>query len=56
MTNTQLVLILAGVFAVAAIVAGVAMLAGPAWALVAGGVLALVAVVVLYDPSEKRPV
>lgn len=38
----------------AAIVAGVALLGGLAWALIAGGVLGLVVIVLLFDPKAKR--
>lgn len=40
--------------AVAAIVAGVVLLAGLAWGLVAAGVFGLVGAFLLYDPSGKR--
>lgn len=53
MTAQQAVL-LAAVFAAGLIVAGVAVLAGVAGALITAGVLMLVAAVVLYDPA-KRP-
>lgn len=57
MTNTwTIVLLLAGVVAVTA---GVMLLAGPGWALVTGGVFALLLAVLLYDTdrrgSEQRP-
>jgi len=39
--------------AVAAIVAGVVLLAGAAWGLIASGVSALAAAVLLYDPAER---
>lgn len=42
------------VLALALIVAGVALLAGPAWALITAGIGALVGAVVLYDPADKR--
>jgi hypothetical protein len=54
MTKTQLLCVVA-VLAAGAIVAGVAMLTCAAWALVAGGILALVGVGLLYDPAERRP-
>ena len=40
--------------AVALIVAGVALLVGAAWALIAAGVFALAAAVALYDPADKH--
>lgn len=55
MTKTQLLCVIA-VLAAGAIVAGVAVLTrNPGWALVAGGILALVGVGLLYDPAERRP-
>lgn len=42
------------VIAVAAIVAGVVLLAGLAWGLICFGGLALAAAVLLYDPAGKR--
>lgn len=42
------------VAAVVAIIAGVVLLAGAAWGLITGGVLALVGAVMLYDPAGKR--
>jgi hypothetical protein len=40
--------------AVAAIVAGVVLLAGVAWGLIVVGVFALVAAVLLYDPAPRN--
>lgn len=37
----------------AAVVVGVGLLAGVAWALIAAGVLAIVGAVVLYDPKPS---
>lgn len=54
MTKTQL-LILVALLCVTAIVAGVHLLAGLPWALIAAGVAGLAGVVLLYDPVEKRP-
>ena len=42
------------ILALALIVAGIALLAGPAWALIAAGIGALVGAVVLYDPADKH--
>jgi hypothetical protein len=53
LTSTHIAALLA-ILAVALIVAGVALLAGVAWALISAGVFALVAAVVLYDPTDKR--
>lgn len=53
MTSQQFSAALALV-AVVAIVAGVVLLAGGAWGLIAGGVLALVGAFLLYDPAGKR--
>ena len=39
---------------VAAIIAGVTMKYGVAWALIVGGVLCLVIAVLLFDPKAKR--
>lgn len=41
--------------AVVAIIAGVVLLAGVAWGLITGGVFAMAAAVLLYDPAGKRP-
>jgi predicted membrane channel-forming protein YqfA (hemolysin III family) len=46
--------VILAVLAVALIVAGVALLAGTAWALIAAGVFTLVAAVVLYDPDLDK--
>jgi hypothetical protein len=43
------------IVAAVAIIAGVVILAGVGWGLIAGGVLALAAAVVLYDPAPKKP-
>lgn len=51
MTPTRLSAVLA-IVAVALIVAGVALLAGPAWALITAGICVLMAAVVLYDPAK----
>lgn len=40
--------------AVAAVVAGVVLLAGPAWALIAGGGFGLVGAFLLYDPKARQ--
>lgn len=53
MTSLQTSAVLA-LLAVTAIVAGVVLLAGVAWGLITGGVLGLVAAVLLYDPAGKR--
>lgn len=53
MTPTQLSAALA-LTAVAAVVAGVVILAGVAWALIAGGAFGLVGAFLLYDPKAKR--
>lgn len=53
MTLTQILLVVA-VLGMAAVVAGVAMLWGPAVALMAGGGIAIVAAVVLVDPAALR--
>ena len=52
--NLQTLAAVLAVAAVAAIVAGVVLLAGLAWALIAGGGFALLAAVLLYDPAGKR--
>lgn len=54
MTQLALILLLVAVLGAAAVTAGVALLAGPGWALVTGGGLALAAGVALLDPSELR--
>lgn len=54
MTQLALVLLVLGVLGAAAVTAGVAVLAGGGWALVAGGLLAIVAAVALLDPAELR--
>lgn len=48
------VLLALALLGAAAITAGVALLTGLAWALIAAGIAALVAVVVLYDPAAVR--
>lgn len=53
MTLTKVSILLAAI-GVAAVIAGVVLLAGPAWALITGGVLSAVTAVVLYDPDVKR--
>lgn len=54
MTAQRLTAVLALAAAVL-IIAGVVLLAGAAWGLITGGVLALLAAVTLYDPTpEKR--
>ena len=53
MTSLHAATVLA-VLAVAAIVAGVVLLSGAAWGLIAGGCLGLAAAVLLYDPASKR--
>ena len=50
MTTIRL-LVLAALAAMAAVVAGVVVLAGTGWGLIAGGVLTLAGVVMLYDPN-----
>ncbi len=52
MTLTQIAILLA-VLGAAAVVAGVVLLVGPAWGLIAAGVLLVVGAVVLYDPDVK---
>lgn len=54
MTQVALILLVVAVLGAAAVVAGVALLTGAGWALVTGGLLAIVAAVVLLDPSELR--
>lgn len=54
MTLNQTVLL--GFVAVAAICGGVFLVFGPGWALITGGVLVLVGVVVLYDPQPDAKV
>lgn len=51
---TQQVSAALALVAVAAIVAGVVLLAGGAWGLIAGGVFALAGAILLYDPTGKR--
>ncbi|UGT65318.1 hypothetical protein LTT66_18280 [Nocardia gipuzkoensis] len=53
MTLAQIWLLVA-VLGAAAVVAGVALLAGAPWALITGGVMAIVGAVLLVDPSEIR--
>jgi hypothetical protein len=53
MTLAQIWLLVA-VAGAAAVVAGVAILAGAPWALITGGVMAIVAAALLVDPSEIR--
>lgn len=52
MTLTQVSVLLAAIGA-AAVVAGVALLAGLAWALITGGVLLAAAAIALYDPMRR---
>lgn len=54
MTQVALVLLIVAVLGMAAVVAGVAMLWGAGWALIAGGLLAIIAAVVLVDPVQMR--
>lgn len=54
MTQVALVLLLVALLGAAAIVAGIAILAGLGWALIAGGVLAIVAAVLLLDSDDMR--
>ncbi|WP_280371145.1 hypothetical protein [Nocardia wallacei] len=51
---TAWVLLAVALLGAAAIVAGVAVLFGLGCALIAGGVLALVAAIVLFDPAKVR--
>lgn len=53
MTSQRVSAVLA-VVAVVAIVAGVVLLAGVAWGLIAGGVLAAVGAFLSYEPVGKR--
>ncbi|WP_454199579.1 hypothetical protein [Nocardia sp. Marseille-Q1738] len=53
MTVAQIWLLVAVLGAVA-VVAGVALLAGAPWALITGGVMAIVAAVLLVDPAALR--
>lgn len=46
--------LVAAVAAAGLIVAGVALLAGPAWGLIAAGVLIAAATVLLYDPAATN--
>lgn len=52
MTPTRVSAALA-ILALALIIAGVALLAGLPWALIAAGIGALIGAVVLYDPTDK---
>ncbi|WP_330253130.1 hypothetical protein OG874_00495 [Nocardia sp. NBC_00565] len=54
MTQLTLILLVMAVLGAAAVVAGVGMLVGAPWALITGGVLAIVAAVVLLDPADMR--
>lgn len=51
---TRLESTLAAIFCLVAIVAGVALLGGLAWALLVGGVMGLVITFLLFDPAAKR--
>jgi O-antigen/teichoic acid export membrane protein len=51
---TRLESTLTAVCCLTAIVAGVALLGGLAWALIIGGVLGLVITFLLFDPAAKR--
>jgi len=51
---TRLESTFAAIGCLAAIVAGVALLGGLAWALITGGVLGLVVTFLLFDPAAKR--
>lgn len=54
MTQLTLILLVVAVLGAAAVVAGVAMLAGAPWGYITGGLLAIVAAVVLVDPNTLR--
>jgi O-antigen/teichoic acid export membrane protein len=51
---TRLESTFAAICCLVAIVAGVALMGGLAWALIAGGVLGLVVTFLLFDPAAKR--
>ncbi|MGW6121496.1 hypothetical protein ACWFRF_20810 [Nocardia sp. NPDC055165] len=54
MTQVALILLAIAVGGVVSVVAGVAVLAGAGWALVAAGILAITAAVLLLDPADLR--
>ncbi len=54
MTQVALILLACAVCGVVLVVAGVAVLAGAGWSLLAAGVLAIAAALLLLDPSDLR--